>query len=253
MPHQNGDELGFKMSRSLENSRIRAEFAAANRGYVYIQDVVPNELAAGMFRGLSAARDWGLKLCMGDNVQGLPPSAYRRSSARERSELAEGCYRRARSGFAFLREEMWHEREHMDKSSLPSQLEVGDIDSIRRFLEGREFLDFCGQVVGAPRLELGDVSYVRYGPGDFYGFTLGAPPQAEIGFMLDLTPAWELEWGGLLEFMNAWGGIERAYAPRYNALCLHSLHRHYSISCVAPFARQQRYTVCGKLHSASKS
>jgi SM-20-related protein len=222
---------------------LRTEYRNANEGFVYIPEVLDDTFAEALHRQLLSSPSWGLRLCMGDNIQGLAPSDWQCTSPSERSELAQGCYRRAATGFAFLRQEIWPQ-SNTEIAMAESDKPLAHLD---RLLRSHEFLAFCASVVGVSSLEITESAFVRYGPGDFYAFTVGPPSKAEFGFFLDLTRAWNPEWGGLTEFLDLVGDVERAYIPSFNGLCLYSLRRHSCISHVAAFARAMRYSICGKL------
>jgi SM-20-related protein len=195
-----------------------------------------------MHQTLETSPCWGLRCCIDNKLLGMPPEIYRTIGAAERQDIAQACYKQGSEGFAFLREEVWRE-------TATAAGEVNCFNGIEAIFRSTEFLDLCGLIANVDRVELAEISYVRYRPGDFYAFTVGPPSNAELGFLFDLTPSWEVEWGGLLEIANYAGGVDRAYASRFNSLVLYSLYRLHGISTVAPFARSRRQAICGKLHT----
>jgi hypothetical protein len=236
------DELQPRALSHIDVEGLRSEFLSKNRGYCRLVGLIGTTLANSLRAELTKSDMWGLTFCSADRLLGIAPKEYRNLATQDRRFLAEGCYRAATTGFAFLREELWRQT-----TTAAVHETSGPIDKVTKYFEGEGFLNLCAAAIGAEALQLVELSFVRYGVGDFYAFTVGAPVRAEVGFAYDLTPAWELEWGGLLEFMNFTGGIEKAYAPKADSLCIYSMHKHHGISCVAPFARHQRYTIVGKL------
>jgi hypothetical protein len=226
----------------LDVEGLRADFLGKNGRYCQLVGLFGPELAKSTHVELVNSDSWGLAFCSGDRLLGIAPNEYRDVAGQERRFIAEACYRAATDGFAFLREELWQ-----DQTTKATHKQCGRIDDMAQYFRGQEFLNLCAAAIGVEGVQIVELSFVRYGTGDFCAFTIGPPMRAEIGFTYDLTPAWELEWGGLLEFMSFTGGIEKAYAPRLDSLCIYSLHTHHEISCVAPFARARRYAICGKL------
>lgn len=87
-----------------------------------------------------------------------------------------------------------------------------------------------------------ELRFMRHAPGDY-----GLPPAVEtgIGFVLDLTPGWASQHGGLLLF--AQGDRVRGWRPEQGALTLFELRRPLILSVVGPEARGPRVAVLGRL------
>ena len=67
--------------------------------------------------------------------------------------------------------------------------------------------------------------------------------------MLNLTPAWRAEWGGVLEFLDADGHVAEGYVPSFNALNLFAVPQLHHVSHIAPFARGPRLSITGWLRT----
>ena len=65
--------------------------------------------------------------------------------------------------------------------------------------------------------------------------------------MLNLTPMWRPEWGGVLQFLDSSGHIEEGYVPTFNALNLFRVPMPHFVSLVAPYGGL-RYSVTGWFH-----
>ena len=65
--------------------------------------------------------------------------------------------------------------------------------------------------------------------------------------VLNLTPRWKPEWGGLLGFVDSDDHIKRAFTPSWNALNILAVPQRHFVSMVAPFGTEGRYSVTGWL------
>jgi SM-20-related protein len=92
----------------------------------------------------------------------------------------------------------------------------------RAALADDEMLDFLGRLdlgITAP----GAMFASKYSPGSFL-----APHHdhgnGRIAFVINLSPSWQPQWGGLLTFLNDdWRTVRRVCTPSFNTLCLFGL------------------------------
>jgi SM-20-related protein len=242
----------FRIRHATRADEIRVQFEAGHRDYVRVPHFLNGEDARVLYRELARCDSWGLKLCDGRRVLGLPPIEYASADARARSKHAARAYRAAQHGFAFLREELWGVDAESDARSTfqPAPPVSPVLREFLLFLHGATFSAFASRVFGVRSVEVVRVTVERYQPGHFSGFTAASPATAHFGFCFDVTPAWVCEWGGLFELCSFGGGLECTYLPRFNCMTLFGLSRSCGISWVAPFAKQARYAIVGQLAAA---
>lgn len=234
----------FEISKAIDRQALHETYIEADRHCVRIENALDVHGADLLHNCLVNDKRWGLRFCDGSRILGVPPETYRECSGKEKQEIADKAYSAAQSGFAFCREEIWG--PWIDASR---QEEAGSIlGKLLQFINGDSFSEFLCDVVGCTSVRLVRISAERYAPGHFFGFAFGAPVGAGIGFAIDLTPAWQLEWGGLLEILNLTGGIEPAYEPRFNAISIYSLSKPRGVSFVQRFAGSARYSITGQIH-----
>jgi Rps23 Pro-64 3,4-dihydroxylase Tpa1-like proline 4-hydroxylase len=70
-------------------------------------------------------------------------------------------------------------------------------------------------------------------------------------YVLNLTPEWRPDWGGLLQFYDAMGNVSRAFTPGFNVLNIFRVPQPHSVSWVTPLAAAPRYAVTGWLRAAA--
>ncbi|MNN76656.1 hypothetical protein D3C81_1930560 [compost metagenome] len=87
----------------------------------------------------------------------------------------------------------------------------------------------------------------RYLPGHFLNRHSDANPKTErlYAYVLNLSPGWRAEWGGLLQFLDEGGDITETFVPSFGALNVFAVPQMHAVSTVAPFAGGPRYSVTG--------
>lgn len=127
------------------------------------------------------------------------------------------------------------------------------------FLNSAPFLDFIRRVTGldqiapdvapeiAPHITYVDARASRYLRGHYLTEHDDHHPgqQRLLAYVLNLSPVWLPDWGGLLNFIDADGHVAEAYAPRMNALNLFRVPQKHAVSLVTPFAMAPRYSITG--------
>jgi Rps23 Pro-64 3,4-dihydroxylase Tpa1-like proline 4-hydroxylase len=109
-------------------------------------------------------------------------------------------------------------------------------------------LQYLRELTGCAAIARTDVIAARYLPGHFLTphDDAHSGEGREVTWILNLTRAWQPEWGGLLHLMD--GGQERithTLVPRFNTMVLFRPPLWHFVSQVANFARQPRYTLTG--------
>jgi Rps23 Pro-64 3,4-dihydroxylase Tpa1-like proline 4-hydroxylase len=65
--------------------------------------------------------------------------------------------------------------------------------------------------------------------------------------VLNLSPRWKIEWGGLLMFHGDDGHVAEAFLPNFNSLNLLKVPALHSVSQVSLFAGDDRLAITGWL------
>lgn len=115
------------------------------------------------------------------------------------------------------------------------------------FLNSPAFLDFIRALTGDDRPNHVDAQATRYEPGHYLTEHNDEKPESGrlYAYVLNLTPRWRSDWGGLLTFPDEDGHLSEAYRPAWNALNLFRVPQPHAVSCVAPFAGASRLSITG--------
>lgn len=121
------------------------------------------------------------------------------------------------------------------------------------FLAGPSFIDFVRKLTGDDRAASVDGQATRYLPGHYLTEHDDRNPKYSrlYAYVLNLTPRWRSDWGGLLNFIDEDGHVAEAYKPAFNALNIFRVPQAHSVGFVAPFAREARLSITGWIHAAT--
>jgi Rps23 Pro-64 3,4-dihydroxylase Tpa1-like proline 4-hydroxylase len=212
---------------------------------------MPNLLESGcakaLLKCLVADVPWSLHFNDETGARDIPVAQAESMPANERSELLSSIYRRASGSFQYL----------YDSFSLTDEYVAGrhrELYAMRflEFLNSPPFLAWARKVTGVDAISFADAQATRYRVGHF----LTAHDDAIEGknrvaaYILNLTPGWRADWGGLLNFIDADGHVAEGYLPRFNALNILRVPQLHSVSIVAPFAAGARFSITGWLRTA---
>ncbi|HEX8444477.1 MAG TPA: 2OG-Fe(II) oxygenase family protein [Allosphingosinicella sp.] len=237
----------FALNPRLDRERLAEDFA--RRGRLHIPSFLDADGGDPLLQHLKARDDWRLVINQGEKLFELERKAQAQLTPVQLEQLETAVRQAARQGFQFRFETIRvpdPEQERAKEGSLLSELAI--------FLSSYEVLGFFRQVTGRPEIAFADAQGTAYGPGHFLTVHDDevAGKDRVAAYVLNLTPEWRIDWGGLLMFHGADGHVEEAYAPRFNALNIFSVPQAHSVSYVTPFVPNRRYAVTGWLRASPK-
>lgn len=120
------------------------------------------------------------------------------------------------------------------------------------FLNGEAFLGLMRDLTGEAGIAMADAQLTRFRPAHFLTEhdDQAAGKKRFFAYVLNLTPRWKIDWGGLLAFHGDDGNVTEAFTPRFNALNLLKVPAPHSVTQVALSAGADRYSVTGWLRGA---
>ncbi|QPF76001.1 2OG-Fe(II) oxygenase [Roseateles sp. DAIF2] len=148
----------------------------------------------------------------------------------------------ARSGFQYC-----FDSYRLSDAIEQGELQQGPLYDFYRSLNSAPVLDLFRQIAGDAAIDFCDAQVTRYRPGHF----LTQHDDAVDGkgrvmaFVLNLTPQWRADWGGLLLFHGSDGHVEGGYTPGFNCLNLFKVPKLHAVSQVAAFAGAARLSITG--------
>jgi SM-20-related protein len=215
----------------------------ARDGHVHIPGVLREEDARLLYEGLAFRTPWRLML-IHDGPTELTQEQWAAMPREQREKIDAEIMAAGRERFEgrFLAFRFSDDGELYDGAP-------GELAALSRFLNGEEFLAFTRAVTAKAQIELADAQATLYRPGDFLHIhdDIFAEKKRLAAYVLNLTPRWKPEWGGLLGYVDSDDHVKRAYTPSWNALNILSVPQRHFVSMVAPFGSEGRYSVTGWL------
>ncbi len=237
----------FRLNPLLDQAGLATQFR--DKGRVHVADFLAGDGAERLRAQLRGREDWRLVINQGDKLFELDRPAQAQLSAAQAEQLEEAVNQAARRGFQFRFETIRvpdAERDRAADASLLAQLAL--------FLSSDPVLALLRAVTGREDLRFADAQATAYGPRHFltaHDDEVAGKSRA-AAYVLNLTPEWRADWGGLLMFLGRDGHVAEAWAPRFNALNLFAVPQPHSVSYVAPFVPNRRYAVTGWLRTSPK-
>jgi SM-20-related protein len=227
----------------LPPARLSQTAAAfARDGYVRIEPALAPKAAEALYHHLANEVEWWRAVNQGDRTWDLGPDSIAAMSGEKETEFLSLVHQGAREGFQFL-------FDSMRVSDDPAERRKRGLlaDRLVQGLNHANSVDTFRAITGDASARMVDGQATRYLPGHFLtGHDDDIEGKDRIAaWVLNLTPCWRSEWGGLLQFHDEAGDVSRALAPRFNALHLFRVPQPHSVSFVAPFAGAPRYSLTG--------
>ncbi|HEV2866756.1 MAG TPA: 2OG-Fe(II) oxygenase family protein [Allosphingosinicella sp.] len=225
--------------------------AFAREGRLQIVDFLRHDGALALFRELTASTAWRLAVNRGEEVKDHPEAEIAAWTADKKAELDRSVIEGGRHGFQF--------RYHTIR--LPeygSGWEEGTAPLLRSFVDflcSEPVVAFMRTVTGAADVTFADGHASRYQAGHF--LTAHDDTNVDMGrraaYVLNLTPQWRPDWGGILQFYDERGNVVRGFTPAFNVLNIFRVPQPHSVSWVTPLAVAPRYAVTGWLRTGRRA
>lgn len=230
---------------ALRAQDYRATFQA--HGRLHIPGILTPASANQVLAALSAPLDWtrSIHLDAGEDVD-IPVSEFEALPPAERDRIQQELADSSTDSLQYL----------FDSVRVSALLNRGDavpdsLQAVHEFLNGEVFLDFVRSLTGDDRPGFADVMATRYLPGHFLTAHGDENPaqQRLYAYVLNLTPVWRADWGGILMFLDEDGHVAEGYVPAFNALNIFSVPQTHAVSMVSRLAQTPRLSVTGWIHA----
>lgn len=214
------------------------------KGRVHIPNLLSDEAAAQVHHSLAQQEKWNLVFQRNNVHTDIDADSVTLWNDQQTADFNDIVHSQAERDFQYLNKaipiyDVYH------KQLLPGHF----FNTLFEFLNCEEFLGFCRRVTNESDIGFADAQATCYSAGHF----LNAHDDNVYGkdrvaaYVLNMTPRWDTNWGGALQFISDDGHIEEAYSPKFNALNIFKVPKSHSVSYVAPFASESRFSVTGWL------
>jgi SM-20-related protein len=233
----------IKMNPGLAPGKLRAEFATKKR--LQMRDFLTEESARTIYADLQNL-DWWLAYRDGGAVIELSPEQLRTLSAEQAAAIRQTVDEGARQGYQFLYNYFPLFKQYFVTGG-------GDraVFRLYEFLNSPQMIGFFRELTGLDDIAWADGQATLYRATHFLKFHTDDVPaeKRRAAYVLNLTPDWDLDWGGLLQFWSDENDVEHAYRPIFNALNIFTVPSRHSVSAVASYAPGLRFSITGWLRA----
>lgn len=233
----------FSFNAGHDADQLAADFAARRR--LRIPNFLSGTNAQMLHEHLREREDWQQVVNQGDRTFSLDRAARAGMDAEQQAQLDEAIYANARTGFQYRYETIRVPDEPAARDEIGDPLNAfaqwlsrGDARALLRRVTGREDVDFA------------DAQATAYSPNDFltrHDDEIDGKKRI-AAYVLNLTPIWRAEWGGILQFHESDGSLT-GFVPEMNTLNLFAVPQLHSVSIVSRAAAYRRYSITGWLRA----
>lgn len=236
-----GGDLTLRRRDPAETAALAARLAATGR--VQLPDLLDDATAARLRDAARAEEGFQTVTLGGKGHVDLPAAWLESLTPAQRTDMGRAAQEAATERFHYL----------YDNLPLWDLDQAGRLDGLWKalvgFLNSDAFLGPMRELTGEARIAYCDAQVTRYRRGHF----LTAHDDGIEGknryyaYVLNLSPRWMIEWGGLLMFHGDDGHVAEAFLPKFNSLNLLKVPALHSVSQVSLFAGDDRLAITGWL------
>jgi SM-20-related protein len=170
---------------------------------------------------------WKLVFNQGHRVFDLDQTQTRAMKAHVQQELGQKISHYDQSGFQYIYDS--HRISDLTESGQPCTKPFYDL---HKFLNSPTFLAFCRDLTDDQDINYLDLQATRYRRGHFLTEHTDAATGLfrKYAFVLNMTPVWRPDWGGILMFLNDDGHIAQGFTPAFNTLNILKVPQRHSVS-----------------------
>jgi hypothetical protein len=216
-------------------------------GRLQIVDFLRHDGALALFRQLTESREWRLAVHRRDRPEDFDLKALESWPSEKKAALDRRVVEEGRHSFQFRYQTLRLPEYGTGSGQVPPPL----LRTFVEFMSSAEIISFVRRLTGAPDIDFADGHASRYEAGHF--LTAHDDSNVDLGrraaYVLNLTPQWRPDWGGLLLFYDERGNVVRGYTPAFNTLNIFRVPQPHSVSWVTPLAGAPRYAVTGWLRA----
>ncbi|MCG8434910.1 MAG: 2OG-Fe(II) oxygenase [Gammaproteobacteria bacterium] len=208
----------------------------ARAGRVVVRDFLEEAKAEQLFTDISNIEQWDLAVNTPAGPAAIDATEFESAPERERQKVHQEIHKQALDGFSY-----YYGRYEL----IPG--EPICLKDVRDFIASDGFMSFIKQLTGDAHIERADAHATVYRTGHFlkkHDDTY-AGKNRRYAYVIGLTPYWQVDWGGLLHFIDSDGSVSDVFVPAFNTLTIFKVPQNHFVSIVTNFANESRYSVTG--------
>jgi SM-20-related protein len=220
----------------------RAQAIFRGRGRLQIHDVLQRRAADLLVECLQDEVPWTLAMRRDGKSMAMPLAEYQALDEPARRDLLTALALEARGQYGFA-----YETYPMITAVIEGRDPGLILHRVTEFLNTPEFIGFARTLTGFDAIRRVSAQATRYRAGHF----LRRHDDAEtdegrlVAYVLNLTPGWNPDFGGMLHFIGEDQTVEETFYPWYNSLSVFRVPQQHFVSFVPPYVTASRYAITG--------
>jgi Rps23 Pro-64 3,4-dihydroxylase Tpa1-like proline 4-hydroxylase len=233
----------LELNPLLNVAALRKDYAPKKR--LQVRNFLTEESAEAAHRYLEEL-PWGLVYNDGPNVHQLHAHMLAQLQEREAAQIMAGIRERARDQYQFL-----YSFYPVLTAYFSPQVTRHRIFEFFELINSEPVIDAVRAITGLPDIRWADGQATWYQPGHFLkGHTDEEAATGRVAaYVMNLSPLWERDWGGFLQFFDENDNIEEAFKPSFNTLNIFTIPQLHSVSMVSTYVTAKRLAVTGWFRS----
>lgn len=231
----------LRLDRGLQPVAYRPVFNQFGR--LHIPGFLHGDDAVALHRAITGASNWKRTVHVADGQDAeISIEEIEELPVDERAAFEDGLHAMARDQFRYV----------FDTIRITADVRAGRpvdplLEAAWRFVNSDEVLGFVRKLTGDERPVYADMMATRYLPAHFLtAHDDDAPNEHRLyAYVLNLTPRWRADWGGILMFLDEMDHVAEGYVPAWNALNIFRVPARHAVSLVAPYADGARVSLTG--------
>lgn len=226
--------MDFQLNSTLDLERIAEDYSADHR--VRVDQLLPEDQAVALSQHLAEQINYRHAFVIDKNYGEVSDEQLNNLTEKDRNQLINAIQAQAAHGVGF-----WYER-----FSITSEAQ-GLSGDLFNWLNSNSLLKELSELTKEAGLTGAIAQATRYQQGDFLTRHQDAvtKEKRKLAYVINLSPSWHPDWGGLLQFYEKNGTPCNAWTPDFNSLSLFDVSHVHSVTCISPFAPKPRLAISG--------
>lgn len=219
------------------------------QGWVVIEEALRPEVAKALHTVLAMQVPWSLAYVDGEGSKKAWADELQELSPAQLKSIEQSALQQALQGFSFLYDSYMMITAYQERRDphLP-------LHKVTEYINKSDWLGAMRSITGEQRIVKTSAQATRYRAGHF--LTVHNDHQdGELryaAYVLNLTPEWQADWGGLLQFIDNNGQVTDTVCPKFNCISLFKTPQLHCVSPVANYVQAERLSITGWLRGADK-
>lgn len=216
---------------------------------ISIPNILAENCAVELYNLLRGRDDWLQVINSGDKLIELDRKTRADMNAAQMKQLDDAVYAQARYDFQYR-----YETIRIPDGQRERRMSKDLLAAFADWWSNGEPREMLRKVTGFAGIEFADAQATAYSPGDFLtGHTDDVEGKGRLAaYVLNLTPRWRVEWGGLLMFHDEAKAQVNGLMPDFNRLNIFRVPQVHSVTEVSRAAAFRRYSITGWLRTKAQ-